>query len=200
MAYADANELIADYLPEHTGNTAVAALIGRLIESTSRLIDTYCRRRPGYFEPALPPATQYVFIGAGLPFLQIPIHVVGTANLLNISNDFWEEGLNGWIYTKPVTTGYLSYNTIEPLYYEYGQLHFVKGAAYKVEAVWGYESTPADIKEATRQTVVALFERRRGILSDVSLAELNLPAIQLPPIVREMLEPYKRREFEIDLV
>lgn len=201
MNYASATELIQDYLPEHTGNAAVEALIGRLCEAASRLVDRFCIRRDDYFAPAAPTATEREFIGQGKVYLILPVHVKGTVTLPNVDAALYYEADNGWIYTKPLPD-YLyipmrGYGD-EPLEYYDGRARFVRGAGYKVSARWGYADTPADVKEAVRQTVIAIFERKRGILNDVTTADLTLPVLQLPPVVRDMLLPYKRREFEIE--
>lgn len=196
MAYADLEQLKADYLPKST-SPAESAAIGRILDNVSAFVDTYCRRQSGYFNPAAEEASMKRIRGEGQQFLRLPVHVFGSIDEVRRNNSdtaidastFYESEKNGWLYIEedsvlPETSFCESENWIE-------------GAIYRVTARWGYEATPLDIQEAVRLTVMRIFQTYKGTFGQVNPESGFVIERALPPLAREILDRYKKREFEI---
>lgn len=184
--YANQDELLADYLPDVKTATEKAT-VGRILAAVTRQIDSYCKRPAGYFAPADAQPAPRSFYGEGTNYLRLPAHVAGSIDLETgvavtghpIKN--WVER-GGWLY---MTCGL-------------GKLGgtWVRGTEYTVRARWGYEQTPEDIAEACRQLVVHYYERQRGTIGQVTPGGFVIER-DMPPSVKTMLAPYRRKEFEV---
>jgi len=193
MAYADKDQLIADYIPEAKSTTELAA-IGRILDNVSAFVDTYCRRTPGYFDPAADDASERRFRGDGENFLRLPVHVTGSVEQVTIdgqvidTSNYYESDRNGWLYREDavwlVNEGFTPYQLWEA------------GRTFKVTARWGYEATPVDLTEAVRQFVARIWETQKGVLGQIT-PDGFIVERAMPLTVREILDKYKRREFEI---
>lgn len=184
--YADLNELIADYLPE-TRSAAELAALGRILTATTKAIDSYCDRPDQYFAPAAEEATVKYFRGQNKLYLPLPVHVgevetvVGVEQGYTLTESNWVER-SGWLYR--------SYTNGSPFRL------WLRGVQYAVTARWGYEATPADVVEACRQWVVHLFERQQGTIGQVTPSGFVIER-DMPPVVKTLLAPYVRKEFEV---
>jgi hypothetical protein len=193
MAYADLTQLKADYLPDVTKASEIAA-VTRILNNVSAFVDTYCRRTAGYFNPASDTATEKRFRGEGENVLRLPVHVFGSIDQVTIdgqvidTSNYYESDKNGWLYREDavwlVDEGFAPYQLWEA------------GRTFKVTAKWGYEATPADLQEAVRQIVVSIWERQKGVLGQVTPEGFTIERA-MPLLAREVLDRYKRREFEI---
>lgn len=197
MPYADATQLINDYLPEATKPAEIAA-IGRILANVSAFIDTHCRRPSGFFSPN-DAETEIRVRGEGMNYLRIPLHQIGTISQVKRrdyildSASYYESEKNGWLYLEedyyyPETTGFdFCYNTCT----------WYRDAIYKVTAKFGYAATPLPIVEATRLMTVNLYETAKGTLGQISVEGFALKPNLIPPDVLKMLEEFRRREFEV---
>ncbi|MBX3288456.1 MAG: hypothetical protein KF855_03830 [Acidobacteria bacterium] len=189
MAYADLNQLKADYLPDTNSAPELTAL-GRILDNVSAFVDTYCRRRPGYFNPSPADPTTRRVRGEGQHYLRLPKHIPGSISSIALNGQtldpasYYESDKNGWIYAEDTDSGFSS------------DLQFYEDRIYLVTARWGYAATPLDIGEAVRQTVVRIWEAQRGVLGDVTPDGFVIERV-MPPFAKEVLDNYKRREFEI---
>lgn len=193
MPYADATQLIADYIPDAKSAAEIAA-VGRILASVSAFVDTYCRRESGYFTAASVSASDKRIRGMGERFLQLPVHVFGSITAVEVygtaidTANYYESDRNGWLYTE---------NTASNLIEGFGRYDlFEDGEIYTVTARWGYESTPADIAEAVRLTTKAVWESQKGVLGEVTPDGFVVERA-LPLFAREVLDNYRRREFEV---
>lgn len=187
MAYADIDQLKADYLPD-LKSTAEIAAVTRTLDNVSSFVDTYCRRTAGFFSPSAEAPSEKRVRGEDENFLRIPLHVFGsidqvTENGIAIDIDLcYESDVNGWLYLD---------SDLLPK-----EPSWTDGQIYKVTARWGYAATPADLQEAVRQLVVKIWETQRGVLGQVTPNGFVIERA-MPPFVREVLDRYKKRQFEI---
>lgn len=195
MAYANLDQLIADYIPGATKQAEVDA-IERVLDNVSAFVDTYCRRTAGFFNPSAEEPSIKRVRGEGSHFLRLPVHVFGSITSVKRGNSttaidsssYYESDKNGWLYIEedsiyPETSFGCSENWID-------------GAIYKVTARWGYAATPADLQEAVRQLVVKIWETQHGVLGTETPSGFIIERA-MPPLVREVLDRYKKRQFEI---
>jgi hypothetical protein len=197
MAYADLNNLLADYLPE-AKSVAEKAAVGRILEAVSAFVDSYCRRPAGYFNPrgADTPASEKRIRGCGEHFLRLPVHVPGSIESVKhgetviAASSYYESENLGWLYLENSGLG------LEETFFPAQNNRWIDGAIYKVRARWGYAATPLDLSEAVRQTVVRWWETQAGTLGQVTPNGF-VTERDLPRSAKLILDRYKRREFEI---
>jgi hypothetical protein len=195
MAYADKDQLIADYLPD-AKSTAEKAAIQRILDGVSTFVDTYCDRKPGYFNPAETEPSEKRVRGEGKHFLRLPRHVFGSIEQVTLygtvidSELFYESEKNGWLYYENVGVG------LERTFADCSDRRWYEGEAYKVTARWGYAVTPLDLQEAVRQTVTRIWEAQKGVLGDVTPSGFVIER-SMPLFAREVFDRYKARPFEI---
>ena len=189
--YADVQELIDDYLPEHSNDAQIRRTISHIVGFVSDALDGYCRVPKGYFSPAGRDAATRKIRGEGTNYLRLPVHVPGSVTIEGIPTELLYEGQNGWIYwsTPAPTIDDDWTNLLETRIFKYGHI-------YNVTARWGWPKTPGAITEAVRQITARIFEKRRGVIGETPLSDLAFSEIQLSPFVQAILEPYKRREFQ----
>lgn len=187
MAYADITELVADYLPDAKSDAELAA-VGRILDNVSTFVDTFCRRRPGYFDPSPETPSMQRVKGEGQNYLRLPKHIFDSIESVTLNGQvldpasYYESEKNGWLYVD----GNGLFVTRE----------FYDEEIYRVTARWGYEETPLDIVEAVRQTVVRIWEAQHGVLGDVNPEGFVIERV-MPPFALEVLNNYRRREFEV---
>ena len=194
--YADQDQLIADYLPEARKEAEIAA-IGRILAAVSAFIDTYCRRPAGYFNPAPTEATIKRVYGEDQKFLRLPVHVFGSVTEVKTNygslideSSYYESEKNGWLYsTGDGLYPEASFDLCSPDIWTDGQI-------FKVKARWGFAATPLDLSEAVRLTVLRVWETQKGSLGQITPNGFVIERA-LPPLAKEVLDRYRRREFEI---
>lgn len=195
MAYADKDNLLADYLPEAKSNAEKDA-VGRILDSVSTFVDTYCKRTPGYFNPAAAEVSMKRVRGEGAHFLRLPVHVFGSITTVSISGteidseDYYESEKNGWLYLENDSS------PVEASFNVCSRERWYDGQIYKVTARWGYAATPLDLSEAVRSIVLRIWETQKGVLGQITPNGFVIERA-LPPLAKEILDRYKRREFEI---
>ena len=202
MRYADLDNLIADYIPEATSDEEVAA-IGRILNSVSAFVDSYCRRPAGYFYPApvvadAPTPGQIKRVrGEGHHFLRLPVHIFGTVESVTLdgsvidSSLFYESEKNGWLYLEE--SNFYS----ERRFNEFDIYRFwYDRSIYKVTARWGYEVTPLPVVEAVRLIVARIWSVQKGTIGQVT-AEGFIQEKLIPQAAKDLLKMFIRREFEI---
>jgi hypothetical protein len=194
-AYADKDQLIADYIPDAKSEAELAA-VGRILDNVSAFVDSYCRRVPGYFDPSPTEPSEKRVRGEGEHFLRLPVHVFGTVESVTHrgteidSTNYYESDKNGWLYLED------DISSFSPDTGFFGASPWCDGSTYKVTARWGYDETPKDLQEAVRETVVRIWEAQKGVLGDVTPNGFVIERA-MPLFAREVLDRYKRREFEI---
>lgn len=196
MTYANLEELLADYIPEAKSDAEKDA-IERILDSVSAFVDTSCRRSSGYFNPASGTATEKRIRGAGENFLRLPVHVFNSIESVTLngtlieSTSYYESEKNGWLYYEDDLFG------LEDSFYDDAACRTWRdGRIYKVKAKWGYAATPLDLVEAVRQTVVRIWETQKGTLGQITPNGFVIERA-MPPFAKEVLDRYKRRQFEI---
>ena len=194
--YADKDLLIADYIPEAKSEKEQAA-IGRILTAGSVFVDSYCRRAPGFFSPAAAEATEKRVRGEGLNFLRLPAHVFGSVGSVTLNGStieagsYYESDKNGWLYFEDSLFG------LESSFYEDESCRVWRdGRVYKVTAKWGYQATPPDLSEAVRIAVTRVWETQKGTLGQITPNGFVIERA-LQPLAKEILDRYKRREFEV---
>ena len=196
MPYADKDLLISDYLPE-ARSTAEKDAVGRILDNVTAFVDSYCKRVAGYFNPSPEEPTVRRVRGEGERFLRLPVHVFGSitevktsyGSLIDSAN-YYESDKNGWLYAEE--DGIYPQGAFDLC----SQDIWMMGASFKVKARWGYSATPLDLSEAVRLIVVRIWETQRGTLGQVTPSGFVIERL-IPPAAKEILDLYKRREFEI---
>lgn len=197
MPYADKDLLIADYIPEAKSNAEKDA-IGRILDSVSVFVDTYCKRVPGYFNPSPAEPTIKRVRGEGEHFLRLPVHVFDSITEINgksfesLSTSIYESEKNGWLYFETEEFG--NESSFSDLPFECRR--WTQNAVFKIKARWGYEVTPLDVQEAVRLTVLRVWETQKGTLGQITPGAFVVERA-MAPLAKEILDRYKRREFEI---
>lgn len=133
--------------------------------------------------------------GEGRNFLRLPVHIFGSIESVKLngtvidSANYYESDKNGWLYEETnVWSENDGFDPDCPL--------FENGRIYKVTARWGYAVTPLDLQEAVRETVTRLWETQKGTLGQITPNGFVIERA-LPLFAREVLNRYKKREFEI---
>lgn len=196
MPYADKDLLIADYIPEAKSQSEKDA-IGRILDAVSVFVDGYCKRTSGFFNPSPADATVRRVRGEGERFLRLPTHVFGsitevTTNYGSVINSsaYYESEKNGWLYAEDDGIyPEASFDLCSPD-------RWADGQTFKVTARWGYAATPLDLSEAVRLIVVRIWETQRGTLGQFTPSGFVIERL-IPPAAKEILDRYKRREFEV---
>lgn len=195
MPYASIDQLINDYLPE-TKKPAEIAAVTRILDAVSSFVDTYCRRPAGYFNPAGSESEKRVR-GEGAHYLRLPVHVFGSITSVSLNGTaidpatFYESEKNGWLYFEDE-----GYGLENSFYSDETCRTWRDGRVYKITARWGYEATPLDLAEAVRLTVLRVWETQKGVLGQITPNGFVIERA-MPPLAKEILDRYKRREFEI---
>lgn len=198
MPYADKDQLIADYLPEATGDEEIAA-VGRILDAASAFVDSYCKRASGFFAPSPNDATVRRVRGEGREFLRLPIHVFGSIEQINDeeftawSNRVYESDKSGWLYFESDEFGNEGMG-----FFSAGcpYKRWTDGRVYKVKARWGYAATPLPIVEAIRLITTRIYETQKGTIGQVS-ANGFINERLIPTAAKDLLKPFIKREFEI---
>lgn len=177
------------------GSATITALpeaeLDALIEQASRMFDLACGVTPGYFGgPPFPFATEQTVYGDGTNYLRLDPYVPGSLNATITLPDG---------YTVPTFVerdGYLilASNGVLPPFNSFYNCYWpgwYSGVAVTVSAIWGFESTPADVKLAVIELVINL--KRETDPADVKLVDLEGQPLRetLPPRVREIAKKYR---------
>lgn len=196
MAYADLDNLLADYLPEATKDEEIAAL-GRLLDNVSAFVDSYCRRNSGFFA-ANDEETTIRVRGEGERFLRLPVHQTGTITEVKYRGsvvspaDYYESNKNGWLYLEDEGSA------PETSFDFCSNLRWYEDEIYRVTLKLGYPETPKVIQEFCRLAVRSIWETQSGVLGQVSdINGFALKAQLFPPDLLLMIEEFRKREFEI---
>lgn len=190
--YATASDIINDYLPEHAGDPAIEDVVERIIVGVSAAIDSYCRMPAGYFDVAPAAATMRQFRGEDRRYLRLPVHIIGTVSVAGIdSASVYEHPRSGWLHWKKAD--------IEPFdnYDWVCYRTFKSSVVYEVTARWGWPAVPDAINEVTRQLTARIFEKRRGVIGETVINDLAFSEIRFSPFAQDVLEAFKRREFQV---
>lgn len=196
MPYADLEQLIADYIPEATGEEEIAA-VTRILDNVSAFVDSYCKRASGYFSSSPAQPSMKRVRGEGMHYLRLPIHVFGSITQIDDetftawSSRVYESDKSGWLYFETdefgsegsFTTGY-SYK------------RWTENRVYKVTARWGYAATPLPIVEAVRLIVARIWSVQKGTIGQIT-AEGFIQERLIPQAAKDLLKQFIKREFEI---
>lgn len=191
--YASDAEIVADYMPDVDLTVeADAQVVARRNEAASAFVDSYCRRRLGYFLPAPSTATPLRIRGENKNFLRLPVHIPGSVSVSGVaSSAYYESPKNAWLYVNQ--------NGVESLddYVSDFARFWSSGQTYVVSARWGFTQTPAEIIEAVKMIVALWFGRGRGVLGTVSPNGFVIER-DAPPPAKLLLQSFIKGEFEID--
>lgn len=209
LNYFDVGEVIADKIPDikpATGDDVNAddlATVTRICESVSAFIDSYCKRRPGYFSAAVfdgdeldEAGTMRRYRGEGRNFLRIGNHVAGSVSIGSpaiADSRYYEHPENGWLYA--IDSSNDNGGDYYPDFSE--NKFFAAGQIYEVTAVWKFASTPADIIEAGKQIISNIWDKGRGVIGEVTPSGFVIER-EIPLTARAILNLHRKREFEIE--
>lgn len=179
-----------------TGSATTTALtdaeLDAIIEQASRHFDLVCGLTPGYFNPpAFPFATTQTVYGDGTNYLRLPPYVPGSLN----STPTVPDG-----YTAPTFTevnGYLVLNSngmlppFPSFRTSWWGVGWWSGVAVTVSAIWGFEVTPPDVKEAVIELIINLV--RETDPATVKLVNIEGQPLRekLPPRVADIARRYR---------
>jgi hypothetical protein len=165
-----------------------------LLEAISRAIDSVTRREAGAFSPAATTPSAKVIYGNGKACLDVPAHIPTTVNptITTISG-----------VTPPKFAEYRGMLCITD---DSGVLlrHEVwrEGVPFTITARWGYQVTPADIREAC---LVWAAQRARmnsgdmaGMVTQITRDGATIQRDDIPPVVRDLLKTFILPETEDD--
>lgn len=165
------------------------AELDALIEQASRYFDNECGVVPSYFNPApYPIATDRTFYGDGTNYLRIDPLVIGSIAAVGLP-----EGYTALDYV--VRGNYLvrtGETHILPVVAWYPYLGgWPAGMAVVINAVWGWATTPADVKMAVIELVINLW--RETDPAELQLTDLERQPLRekLPPRVAEVARRYR---------
>jgi hypothetical protein len=167
-----------------------------LLEAISRAIDSKTRRHAGAFSPSPDTATALVVYGNNKSCLEIPAHIKGTVNT-----------------TVTTIAGVAAPHCVEhrgllcivdSLGVMLRNARWREGVPYTIQARWGYDSTPADIREAC---LLEAARRARlnsgdiaGMVTTITRDGSTLQRDDFPPAFNNLIAPYilPERENEDD--
>ncbi len=134
--------------------------------------------------------------GEGQHFLRLPVHVIGTVEEVTLrgsvidTSNYYESDRNGWLYLENTGLG------LENIFLTAMSSNWADCETFDVTARWGYTATPLDIAEAVRQIVMRIWETQKGVLGQLTPNGFVIERA-MPPFAKEILDRYRRREFEI---
>lgn len=208
--------VIADKMPEllpATGGGANAAdvtTVTHICEAVTAFIDSYTKRRSGYFSapiysggpPVIEAGTERIYRGEGQKYLRIGVHVPGT---VLITKPVMSAGAtyerpddpHSFLYAKDLFGGTLEDGYFDEIDEEQIKNFFRSGWSYTVKAVWKFPATPPDILEAGGEIIKTIWDKGKGVVGEVSPSGFVVERA-IPLTAAAMLKPYIRRPFEIE--
>lgn len=193
------------------------ALITAILPRASRLIDRYVGVKPGYFDlgDAGQTASARKFWGSGIDYLQIDPYLSTPAISVAMPTGYtappYLESRN-----LPMTDDGQGFFLIRTYSDNESRFEFVKDAAWDedagalfaanittvgwpegvkvtVTAKWGWDAIPDDIKEATLETIIAIWRGRDQAFARVVNLETNLAVTQaIPERARLIADRYRQ--------
>lgn len=165
------------------------AELDALIEQASRYFDNECGVVPGYFNPSpYPIATERTFYGDGTNYLQIDPLVTGSITAVGLPEDYSDPDyvIRG---NYLVRTGETHVLPTVAWYPYFGG--WPNGVVVTINAVWGWPTTPADVKMAVIELVINLW--RETDPAELQLTDLERQPLRekLPPRVAEVARRYR---------
>ncbi len=192
--YADLDNLITDYIPEATSDEEIAS-IGRILDSVSAFVDSYCRRQSGYFAPSPDTPSMKRVRSEGGRFLRLPVHVFGSVVVdAADASLYYESDVNGWLYREGGLSADCVVNSSFAL--EAGYSQWTPEGVYRVTARWGYAATPLPVAEAVRLITARIWQTQRGTIGQTT-SEGFIQEKLIPQAARDFLQQFIRRQFEV---
>ncbi len=194
--YANIDELIADYISEAKSDKEKAA-IGRILDSVSAFVDSYCKRSEGYFAPSANQPSLKRVRGEGMHYLRLPAHVfnsiteMGGESFESLSASIYESEKNGWLYFETEEFG--NENSFSG---DYDCRRFTSGKIFKVTARWGYAAVPLPIVEAVRLITARIYAVQKGTIGQTT-SEGFIQERLIPAAAKDLLKPFIKRQFEL---
>jgi hypothetical protein len=197
MAYVTKAEVRLMVAPGTTSTSLSDTLLDMLIEQSSRSFDLECGVEPEHFEPVAAgyesTELERVFYGDGTHYLKLDPFVEDTITSVDLPVD----------YTVPdyvIRNGYLvrtGTDHILPSVHRYGAWWpsgvWQEGLAVTVTAVWGYEETPADVKEAVIAMVIHAWRTiDPGTVNLTDLERQSLNQQALPAKAARVASKYRK--------
>lgn len=160
-----------------------------IIERASRMFDLVCGVEPEYFEPAAPDAeaSNKTIYGDGSSYLKLPSYVPGSLNetLTYPDNytalDFIER--DGYLIqtsSDGIAAPFLNYSS-----------GWYGGVPITISAIWGYETTPADVQMAVIELTINLWRETDPASLKITNLDNQPLREKLPPRVAEIAKRYR---------
>ncbi len=172
------------------------------IEQASRYFDLLCSVPESYFEPVASPtpaASDRVIYGDGTNYLRLPPYVAGSlSTTITVPTG----------YTAPSFVekeGYLVLSTSDGVLPPFSRFYncswpgWVSGVAVTVNAIWGFEAVPADVKMAVIELVINLVRETdpENLKMSISMAyhferKCRLAWLRLRDVTAQYRQEYSR--------
>lgn len=182
---------VRDVATQMTDTAMPEDVLESLILRASRIFDLSCGVEPGYFEAAGEDAAEStkVLYGDGTNYLKLPPYVSDSLNATITMPD-------GYTVLEFVAVGgYLTRSVTGVLQrsYPYFAFGWLPGVPVTVSAVWGYETTPEDVKAAVIELVINLWRETDPAFIKLINIEGQPLREKLPPRVNEIARRYRVR-------
>ena len=174
-----------------------------LATAASRAFDTLCEVPEDFFAEAPEEATEKVVYGSGTAFQKLPPYVPGSLDLENAT--MGEAGQEEPLPDMTVEMGEVGLQflvdrsaTEQPSQYEADlgkdrYVGFYEAVPITLEARWGFETTPADIKLAVIGLALYMWRQSDPSFAGISNADTNLVLREMPPSVSKVVEKYRTK-------
>jgi hypothetical protein len=188
--YVEAEE-VRDIATQMTETAISDNVLEALILRASRMFDLACGVEPEYFEAAVVDestiATDLIIYGDGTNYLKLPPYVPGSlADTVTVPTG----------YTAPtfiVKNGYLIRAESDVLRTPY-TIGWYDGVPITVSAIWGYETTPEDVKASVIELVINLWRETDPAFLKITNLEGQAVREKLPPRVKYVANQYRVRQ------
>jgi hypothetical protein len=158
-----------------------------IIPRASRVIDSLCQVKAGYFGVALPNAKSAVLSGSGLSRLRVPPYVCGSIQYAEYASDCDEIFPDYDEFTDEYDVQWLKARDGK---------YFVADATVEITARWGWACVPDDIVEATIELAMAMWRQKDAAFLRVQ-ADINgaggVSGAAVPDRVKMICEHWKRK-------
>ena len=174
-----------------------------LADAASETFDALCEVERGFFAAAGPLATEKTFYGSGTAYLRLSPYVPGSLDLEGATMgevgdtealpEFvtakGEPGLQ-YLVDRSATEQSDAYDA------DLGRNRFVgfpEALPINIEARWGWETTPADVRMAVVALALYMWRQSDPSFSSIANSDTNLILRELPPSVVQPVMRYRQK-------